>query len=187
VKKSVRLGLKWLEKAAAQDFAESLIYLGLLYRHGRHVVQEEERACRYFRRAAELGSAGGQFQLGEMLMFGRGTAQDQLRALDMLDQSCEQGFEPALRIRAHLDEFMRFDPTEAGLKDFPVKHPFPLRRRTCVYVTALDRPCFQAMARDIYDYVRENPGDKEAGLKDVAVLLAAAAEQGEPLLPFVGS
>jgi TPR repeat protein len=184
VKKNARLAVKWLEKAAAQDMAESLCVLGSLYEAGEDVVQDEERACRYFRRAAGLGYAKGQYRLSGMLMSGRGTQPDALQAIELIEEACAQGFEPAFRIRAHLDEFLCFDPKEAGFDDFPVKHPFPVRRRTAVSMEALGRPCLQAIASDIFDYLRENPKNEEAGLKDIAALLATAAEAGASPLTF---
>ena len=184
VKKNVRLGLMWLEKAADEGMTDALLRLGTLHKEGQEVVQDEERACSYFRRAAELGDAEGQFQYGGMLMAGRGVAKDPVQALEMLDRSCEQGYPEALEILKHMNEFVGFDASEVGFGDFPVKHVFPVRRRTAIYVAALGKPCFQSLAGDLYDYLRDNPKDEEAGLKDIAALLHAAADKGDVFLPM---
>jgi len=184
VKKNVRLAVRWLERSGAQGLGDSLVQLGTLYKSGDDVVQDDARAVRYFQKAADLGHAAGQFLLGEMLIGGRGTEKDPLGALELLDQACAQGYAPALDVQAHMDEFVSFDPAEAGFRGFPVEHPFPVRRRTAIAVSALARPSYQAMARDIYDYVRDNPKDTDAGLKDVAALLAAGADNGQAPLPL---
>ena len=67
--------------------------------------------------------------------------------------------------------FISFNPAAGLFKGAPVDHPFPLRQRSIVTMLCLQRPCYQAMARDLYDYVRENPTGSEAGLKDMAALL----------------
>ena len=163
VRKNIRLALSWLNKAADQGLPEALVKLGDLYHEGREVVEDEEKACGYYRRAAELGSARGQYMYGSFLMKGITTKSDPLAALDLLDQAVAQGYEPAREIQEYYEQFVRFDPAEAGFKDFPVGHPFPVRRRTAVYVEALGRPCLQAMASDICDYIHDNPKDEEAG------------------------
>ena len=149
------------------------------------VVEDEERACGHYLRAAELGSARGQYMYGSFLMQGVAVKADPVAALDWLDRAVAQGYEPARDVHAYYEQFVRFDPGEAGLKEFPVDHPFPIRRRTATYVQALERPCFHAMACDLYDYIRENPKDSETGLKDAASLLLAAAQKGEPPLPLL--
>ncbi|NJC88145.1 MAG: sel1 repeat family protein [Desulfuromonas sp.] len=185
VRRSVRLAVKWLGKAAAQSDIDALVRLGDLHHEGKAVVEDEEKACYYYRRAAELGSARGQYMYGSFLMKGVAVAADPIEALDWLDQAAAQGYAPANEVQEYYRQFVRFDPAEAGLKDFPVQHPFPVRRRTAVCVAVLKCPCLQAMAGDLSDYIRENPKDEETGLKDVAALLAAAAENGQPPLTFV--
>ncbi|TLM69264.1 MAG: sel1 repeat family protein [Deltaproteobacteria bacterium] len=185
VRKNVRLALKWLGKAAAQNEVDALVQLGDLYHEGAAVVEDEEKACGYYHRAAELGSARGQYMFGSFLMKGVAIKADPVAALDWLDQAVAQEYDPAREVHAYYEQFVRFDPDEVGFKDFPVNHPFPIRRRTATYVRALGRPCFQAMARDLYDYVQENPKDSDAGLNDAATLLATAAQNGDPVLPLL--
>ena len=184
VRRSVRLALKWLRKAAAQSDADALVRLGDLYCEGAVVVEDEETACGCYRRAAELGSARGQYMYGSFLMKGTAVKADPLAAFDWLARAVQQGYGPARDVHAYYEQFVRFDPVAAGFKEFPVGRPFPVRRRTAAYVQALGRPCFRAMAGDLYDYVREHPADSEAGLQDAAALLIAAAHNGEPALPL---
>lgn len=184
VRKNIHLALKWLNKAAAQGDADALVKLGDLYHEGKEVVEDEEKACGYYRQAADLGAPAGQYMYGSFLMRGVAVEANQVAALELLDLAAAQDYAPAKEVWAHFEEFVRFDPEAAGLSSFPVSHPFPVHRRTAVYAAALKLPCFQAMARDLRDYIKENPKDEEAGLKDVAALLAAATEKGEPILPL---
>lgn len=185
VRRSVRQALKWLERAADQDDVDALVRLGDLHHEGKEVVEDEERACACYRRAAELGSARGEYMYGSFLIKGAAVKADPVAALDWLDRAVAQGYAPAQAVHAHYEEFVRFDPKEAGFSDFPVDHPFPVRRRTATYVAALGRPCFQAMACDLYDYLREHAKDSEAALGDAAALLVAATQKGEPPLPIL--
>ena len=184
VRKNIHLALKWLDKAADQDMQDALVMLGNLYHDGADVVQDNGRACRYFRRAADLGSPDGQYMLGKLLFVGDGTEKDPLQALELLDLAAGQGFKLARETQAKFDAFVSFNPSEGLIKGIPVDHPFPLRHRTVVTMLCLELPCYQAMARDLYDYVREHPEDADAGLQDVAALMAASARKGESLLTF---
>jgi len=186
VKQNIRLGLKWLDKAAAQDHVEALVKLGDIHRHTREVVPDDEKACRYYRRAAELGSPEGQFKYGNMLFNGFGTSRDPLQALELLDQAAGQGYESAVSMREQFEAFVSFDPAGSALEGISVGHPFPLRQRTVVTMMCLERPCYQAMVRDLYDYARQHPKNSEVALKDIAALLTAAADQGEAPTVYLG-
>lgn len=168
VRKSVRQALRWLGKAAAQGDREALVRLGDLYHEGKDVVEDDGKACDYYRRAADLGSPAGQFMYGSFLMKGEAVPANPVAALELLDQSAAQGYGPACEVQTQFDEFVRFDPAAVGLKTFVVDHPFPIRRRTATYVSALERPCYRAMAQDVYDYVQQYPKDADTGLNDVA-------------------
>lgn len=185
VRKSLRQALRWLEKAAAQGDADALVQLGRLFQSGNEVVQDEERACRCFGKAAAAGHPAGQLSLGGMLMEGSGTPRDLAVGMELIDLAAAQGYQPALQARAHLDEFVGFDPAKAGYRDFPVDHPFPVRRRTALLIDDLGRPCCHALASDLYAYLQAHPQDEDPALKDIAALLAAAAGEGEGFLPLV--
>jgi hypothetical protein len=185
VRKNVRLAIKWLSRAAAQGDPDALVRLGDIYHEGRDVVEDGEKAFGYYRQAAELGMPAGQFMSGSYLMKGVAVERNPVAALELLDQAASQGYRQALEVREHFEEFVHFDPAEAQLQPLPLTHSLPLRRRTAVTMAFLRRPCYQAMARDLYEYAREHPDDTEVALRDAAVLLEAAAEAGEPSVAFI--
>jgi TPR repeat protein len=148
-------------------------------------VQDDGRACRYLRQAAEMGSPKGQYLYGELLFKGEGTESKVLEALEWLDKAAAQNYPRAVDIQAKFDAFVTFDPSRGLVGGVPVDHPFPLRQRTVVTMLCLAYPCYQAMARDLYDYVLQHPKDSEAALQDIATLMKAAAGKGEPLVTFI--
>ncbi|WP_374728752.1 tetratricopeptide repeat protein, partial [Methylacidimicrobium cyclopophantes] len=54
-------------------------HLGVLYRSGQGVPQDDRKAARWFRRAASAGERFGQLNLGDLYALGRGVGRD-LRA-----------------------------------------------------------------------------------------------------------
>lgn len=184
VRKSVRLALQWLAKAADQEMVEALVKLGDIYHEGKEVVEDEGKACVYYRKAADLGSPDGQYMYGSFLMQGSTVERNPIAAFEQLDQAAAQGHEPALEMQKYFEQFVPFNPEQEKFPSLPVDHPLPVRRRTAVTMSFLGRPCYQAMARDLYDYARQNSKDLEVALQDVAVLLNAAAEAGEPVMTF---
>lgn len=65
--------------------------LGVFYAHGRGVLQDDELAVQWWRKAAEQGSAKAQNELGVMLASGAGTAVDYGEAVTWFRKSAEQG------------------------------------------------------------------------------------------------
>ena len=184
LKKNVRTAIAWFERAARQNYTCALVTLGNLYHQGEDVVQYDQKACGYYRAAAELGSPAGQYMLSKMLIGGFGVARDPLKAFELLDEAAAKRYDAAVKMQAHFDEFFNFDPKEAGYEGFPIDHPFPIRRRTAIGLFCLETPCYQTMARDIYDYVKEFPEHEEAAMKDVAVLLKTSTEGRNIPLPI---
>ena len=58
--------LQWYGRAVAQDDKEGLFKLGTMYEEGNGVPQDEAAATFWFRKAAKLGHAEAQWQLGQM-------------------------------------------------------------------------------------------------------------------------
>lgn len=172
VKQNVRLGVRLLKKAGMQGLADAYVRLGRLYRYGKQVLSDDREACRWFRKAAEMGDAEGQFQLGGMLFGGHGVERDVAAALEYLDLSAAQGFAGALKMKAHMDEFVTFDPDKRELNDCPLDHPFPLRRRTAHLIRAQARPAWRVVAADLIEYAKAYPQNEEAAVEDAAILLA---------------
>jgi TPR repeat protein len=59
--------MRWYRKAAEQGFAEAQCNLGVMYRLGRGVPQDDAEAMRWYRKAAKQGNA--QAQNGLIIMY----------------------------------------------------------------------------------------------------------------------
>ena len=70
---------KW-RPLAEQGDADAQTNLGLMYRFGRGVPQDDKEAVRWYRLAAEQGFASAQNNLGQMYADGRGVTQDYVQA-----------------------------------------------------------------------------------------------------------
>lgn len=80
----------WLP-LANQDDALAQHALGIMYKRGRGVRQDDGEAVAWFRKAAERGLAAGQYDLGRMLSVGRGVARDDALAVKWLRLAAAQG------------------------------------------------------------------------------------------------
>jgi len=186
VRKNVRLALRWLEKAAGQGDTDAQVTLGDLYRDGKDVVQDDEKACHYYRQASAAGSPAGQFMYGSFLMKGEGIKANTIEAFDQLDLAAAQGHREALEVQSHFAEFVSFDPSQASFGPVKIDHPMPIRRRTLALMEFLGRPCYQAMSRDLSEYLQNHPETADAATADIASLLQSAMAQGEALIAFTG-
>ena len=65
---------------ADQGDAEAQYKLGLIYRNGQGVPQDNKEAARWYGLAADQGYALGQYNLGLMYAKGRGVPQDYIQA-----------------------------------------------------------------------------------------------------------
>jgi TPR repeat protein len=80
--------------AAAQD-AEAQYILGELYRLGKEVGQDFEKAAMWYRKSAEQGHAEAQVELGLMYSQGRGVAQDYAEGAAWTRRAADQGLSAA--------------------------------------------------------------------------------------------
>lgn len=71
-----RRAAKWMRKAADRGDATAQYNLGLLYRQGSGVQQDEAEAVRWLRKAADAGDDYAQLALGRSYLRGRGVEQD---------------------------------------------------------------------------------------------------------------
>jgi TPR repeat protein len=62
-----------------------------MYAFGRGVPQDDAEAVSWYRKAAELGNASAQFNLGVMYHFGQGVPQDGAEAVSWYRKAAEQG------------------------------------------------------------------------------------------------
>jgi TPR repeat protein len=84
--------LKWFRKAAAQNFADAQLMVGVCYVSGRGVAMEGAEAMKWFRKAAEQNNALGQAYLGAGYATGFGLEKDELEAVKWYRKSAEQNF-----------------------------------------------------------------------------------------------
>ena len=71
--------------------ADDLFMLGCAYQTGNGVEEDEEKAARYWRMAAEQGHAGAQYLLGKAYAAGLGLEQDDREAVKWLRKAARQG------------------------------------------------------------------------------------------------
>ncbi len=92
---------KW-RPLAEQGDADAQTNLGLMYRFGRGVPQDDKEAVRWYRLAAEQGFASAQNNLGQMYADGRGVPEDYVQAHLWANLAAAQGHEPARKYRDRL-------------------------------------------------------------------------------------
>ncbi len=76
---------------ANQGLADAQYNLGVMYRKGRGVPQDDAEAVKWYRKAAEQGHAVAQVSLGVMYGERRGVTQDYAEALQWWRKAAEQG------------------------------------------------------------------------------------------------
>ena len=79
------------QKAAEEGHAKAQTNLGIMYRKGRGVSQDDNEAVSWYRRAAEQGDAVAQYNLGVMYEKGRSVSQDDNEAVSWYRRAAEQG------------------------------------------------------------------------------------------------
>ena len=62
-----------------------------MYDNGRGVRQDYTEAVKWFKKAAENGSAGGQLKLGLSYLFGLGIQKDRTLAKEWFGKACDNG------------------------------------------------------------------------------------------------
>jgi hypothetical protein len=83
--------LRLSEELAQQGDAMAQSRLGLMYRNGHGVPQDDQQAVEWFRKAAEQGNAGAQANLGYLYETGRGVTRDDAEAVKWYRKAAEQG------------------------------------------------------------------------------------------------
>ena len=74
------IAAKWYRKAAEQGDADAQFNLGVMYRKGKGVTQDDAEAVKWYRKSAEQGDASAQYNLGLMYAEGTGVTQDTIAA-----------------------------------------------------------------------------------------------------------
>ena len=81
--------------AEAGDAAAECYIRGWRYANGRGVIQNDEQAVEWYRRAAEQGHAIARYDLSWMYQHGRGVSQDSSEAAQWCRRAAEQGYADA--------------------------------------------------------------------------------------------
>ena len=76
---------------AEQGVADAQFNLGVMYKNGRGVLQDDKEAVKWYTKAAEQGVAAAQFNLGGMYRSGEGVLQDDKEAVKWYTKAAEQG------------------------------------------------------------------------------------------------
>ena len=87
--------VKWYRKAAEQGHADAQYNLGICYRNGYGVTQDNDEAVKWYRKAAEQGLASAQCNLGYCYEKGKGVPQDEKEAVKWYRKAAEQGLAEA--------------------------------------------------------------------------------------------
>lgn len=90
--------LRLYETAANQGYANAQSYLGVMYRLGRGVNRDDQKAREWFRIAAKNNHSQGQYNYALSLMNGEGGPKDEKEARRWLEKSSAQGNRLALKL-----------------------------------------------------------------------------------------
>ena len=93
-----------METLAGKDDPTALVALAGLYQQGRGVPKDLARAAGLYQRAAELGNAEAQYNLGNLYLLGEGVARDDDWAFTWFRAAARQGHALA---RHNVEEFYR--------------------------------------------------------------------------------
>ena len=85
------------EKAANQGYTHAQNYLGVLYDKGRGVANDDVKARKWYRIAAENNHSNGQFNYAVFLIQGRGGPQNEDEGWALIRKLSAQGYAPAQR------------------------------------------------------------------------------------------
>ena len=92
-----------LKPLAEQGDSNAQGSLGVLYRYGLGVTQDDNKAVKWFRLSAEQGQAVYQHTLGMMYFSGQGITQDYKEAVNWLSLAAAQGVEDSKKTLEEID------------------------------------------------------------------------------------
>ena len=90
IKQNSQEGFNWVKKAAEQEDAEGLYYLGACYDAGVCVTKDHDKALEYIGQAAQLGYADAQATAGYCFLIGDSVDVDYSTAYQYLKAAAEQ-------------------------------------------------------------------------------------------------
>lgn len=104
-KKKTKIGVAWLEKAAATGFAVAQNELGRVLQEGRPGVDADPtRAAELFKQAAAQGFAPSMVNLGAACLVGKGIPRDVERAKRLVSRAAEGGDQEAMQLLAAIEQ-----------------------------------------------------------------------------------
>ena len=80
-------------KAANQGDAEAQFNLGLTYKEGQEVQQDNKMAAKWYQKAAQQGHITAQFNLGLLYQDGKGIRQNKTNAKEWYGRACDGGLQ----------------------------------------------------------------------------------------------
>ncbi len=91
VMQDASIAVRWYRKAAKQGHVKAQFLLGLMYRNGEGIRQNNTEAVNWLVKAAKQGHVKAQFILGLMYDRGKGVQQDDAKAVIWYRKAAEQG------------------------------------------------------------------------------------------------
>ncbi|DAB40739.1 MAG TPA: hypothetical protein CFH81_00070 [Sulfurovum sp. UBA12169] len=83
--------IELLQKACDNGEAQGCSDLGIMYRLGKGVEQDNSKAAQLFKKASSSGDATAYSNLGIMYDFGKGVKQDSFKAAKFYQKACDGG------------------------------------------------------------------------------------------------
>lgn len=100
------------EQEANDGNPAAMTTLGTMYAEGIDVEQDEAAAVEWYRKAAELGYVGGQYNLAGMLLAGKGSKEDIDGATYWFKQAAQQMCDPEGHARACMPTELKLNGEE---------------------------------------------------------------------------
>lgn len=96
--KNYKIAEKWFLKAKNKtNNGNAINCLGLIYEEGGHgIVKDQAKATRYYKEAALLDIAAGQFNYGVSLIYGEGIVQNVEAGIEWISKAADQDFQEAI-------------------------------------------------------------------------------------------
>ena len=121
--------LRLLRPFADQGEPEAQYMLGMMYRQGHGLPQDDAEAARWFRRAAVQGDPEAQSSLGIMYQHGQGVPQSNIRAYMWFNSSAARGNRTAPELRDGIAQ--RMTPAQIAEAQKLAKQCFQSRFKNC--------------------------------------------------------
>lgn len=109
VKGEYDIAFRELKPFAAKGQGIAQYALGAMYENGRGVRQDDKKAVKWYRQAADQGVAKAQFNLGGMYGIGWGVPENHVQAYKWLELAAAGGLKEAMEARMQLAKLMTAD------------------------------------------------------------------------------